>query len=312
METRANYMWVGGIALTLIAMVAGFALWLAHISREHRKLYDIYFHQSVEGLAKGSTVTYAGVPAGQISDIELSRDDPGIVRVRVAIAPTMPILQGTTATIQSSFTGVGAVQLGGGVKGAPPIAGKGPDGQPVIPTRRSNLGELLSNAPQLMEQLSALASRLTNVVSPENQRQLAGILANTNRLTATLADTAPQTRQVLSDLQVALQEATVTISDFQKVAANLNAQLDPNGPSTMHQLQDTLRSAQAAADALKATANDMSPAAQRVNRETLPQAEAAIRELRATARALRELTEKIDNQGAAAALGAPKLPEYHP
>jgi phospholipid/cholesterol/gamma-HCH transport system substrate-binding protein len=105
METRANYMWVGSIALTLIALVAGFALWLAHISREHRKLYDIYFHQSVEGLAKGSTVTYAGVPAGQISDIELSRA-MGIVRVRVAIAPTMPILQGTTATIQGSFTGV--------------------------------------------------------------------------------------------------------------------------------------------------------------------------------------------------------------
>jgi phospholipid/cholesterol/gamma-HCH transport system substrate-binding protein len=154
------------------------------------------------------------------------------------------------------------VQLGGGVK-ARRRSGQGPDGQPVIPTRRSNLGELLSNAPQLMEQVSSLASRLTNVVSPENQKHLAGILANTNRLTATLADTAPQTKQVLSDLQVALQEATVTISDFQKVAANINAQLDPNGPSTVRQLQDTLRSAQAAADALKATANDMSPAAQR-------------------------------------------------
>jgi len=80
----------------------------------------------------------------------------------------------------------------------------------------------------------------------------------------------------------------------------------------MHQMRDTLHSAQVAADALKATVADANPAARRLNAETIPQAEAAIRELRATSKALRELTEKIDNQGAAAALGAPKLPEYHP
>jgi phospholipid/cholesterol/gamma-HCH transport system substrate-binding protein len=80
----------------------------------------------------------------------------------------------------------------------------------------------------------------------------------------------------------------------------------------MHQLRETLKSAQGAADALKLAAAQAQPAAQRINTDTLPQAEAAIRDLRATSRALRELTEKIDNQGAAAALGAPKLPEYHP
>jgi len=312
METRANYVWVGAVTLGLLALAAGLAMWLVHVSQSQRKFYDIYFRQSVDGLAKGATVTLSGVPAGLITDIELSHADPSVVRVRVGIEPEMPILMGTSATIQSSFTGVSAVQLSGGAKGAAPIVGQGPDGVPVIPTRASGLGELLSSAPVLMQRLGDLTARLGDFFSPKNQKSLEGILANTNRMTADLAQATPQTKQVLADLAVTLQEATVTLGEFQKTAAAANAQLDPGGDSAMRQLRETLKSAQAASDSLRVAAAEATPAAQRINRDTIPQAEAAIRELRATAKALREITEKIDNQGAVAALRAPKLPEYHP
>ena len=310
METRANHVWVGVVTLGLMALAAGFAMWLVHLSRTDRKPYDIYFRQSVDGLSKGATVTYAGVPAGSITDIQISPDDPGIVRVRIGIEDSVPILQGTSATIQSSFTGVSAVQLTGGVKGAKAIVANGPDGVPVIPTKRSDLGELLSSAPELMTRLGTLTERLANLMSDKNQKQIEAILANTNRMTASLADTAPQVKLALADMQATLQEATATLGEFRQVAANANAQLDPNGNSAVHQLRDTLKSAQGAADALKAVMAQAQPATQRINTQTLPQAEATIRELRATSKALRELTEKIDNQGAASALAAPKLPEY--
>ena len=41
-------------------------------------------------------------------------------------------------------------------------------------------------------------------------------------------------------------------------------------------------------------------------------AEATLRDLRATSKALRQVTEKIENQGAGALLGGPKLPDYEP
>lgn len=312
METRANQVWVGMVTLALLAMAAGFALWLAHLSRNDRKVYDIYFRQSVDGLAKGTGVSYSGVPAGQIVAIELAHDDPSLVRVRVAINRDVPILQGTTATIQGSFTGVSNIQLAGGVAGSSPITGRGPDGAPVIPTRKSGLGELLSNAPLLMERIANLTDRLSNLMSDKNQRAISGILANTERLTGNLADTSPQLTQALADLDQTLVQARDTLAEFQRVAGTVNGQLDANGNSLAHQLADTLKSAQAAADALKATANQADPAVHRITNDTLPQAEAAIRDLRATSRALRDLTEKIDNQGAAAAIGAPKLPEYRP
>ncbi|HET9630623.1 MAG TPA: MCE family protein, partial [Novosphingobium sp.] len=45
---------------------------------------------------------------------------------------------------------------------------------------------------------------------------------------------------------------------------------------------------------------------------TLPAAEAAIRDLRETTRALRNITEKIDDQGAGSVIGGSKLPDYKP
>ena len=312
METRANYVWVGAVTLGLIALVLGFAVWVARLGERDRQPFDIYFRQSVDGLAKGAEVSYAGVPAGQVSRIELWKQDPGLVRVRVLLGPHIPILQGTTASIQSGFTGVSNIQLSGGVKGAPPITGPGPDGVPVIPTKRSGLGALLSSAPEMLEKLAGLTDRLNDVLSDTNQKQLSGILVNTNRFTRGLADGTPQMRATLTDLHATLAQAQQTLTAFQQVAASANDQLGPGGNSLASQLRGTLKSAQSAADTLQAELAVAKPATQTLTQSTLPQAEAALRELRATSRALRDITEKIDEHGAGALVGGDKLPEYKP
>ena len=106
METRSNQLLVGSVVLALLAALLGFAIWIAGMSRGNTKEYDIFFRQSVEGLAKGSSVTFAGVPSGQVRHIELWQPNPEFVRVRIAIDDGVPILQGVTATMQGSFTGI--------------------------------------------------------------------------------------------------------------------------------------------------------------------------------------------------------------
>ncbi|RYD29536.1 MAG: MCE family protein, partial [Sphingomonadales bacterium] len=71
METRANHVWVGAVTLVLLAMLAAFIIWLARLGQGDQNEYDIFFKQSVSGLAKGSQVNFAGVPVGQVSDIVL-------------------------------------------------------------------------------------------------------------------------------------------------------------------------------------------------------------------------------------------------
>lgn len=314
METRANHIWVGIVALTLLAMLAAFFLWLAHIGEGQKRPYDILFHQSVDGLSNGTQVSYAGVPAGQITAIELWKDDPGFVRVRVNIDPKIPILLGTTASIQGSFTGVSTILLNGGKKGADPITapGPGPDNVPLIPTKTSGLGALLSNAPLLMERLTTLTEKLTLLLSDDNRSSMRNILQNTEKFTGAMAASAPQVKQTLATLQDTLQHASAALADFQKVAATANRDLDPDADSLAHQMKDTLTAAHAAAAGLRDAVGDVRPATRQLSQSTLPAAEDAIRDLRATTQSLRGLTQKIQNGGASSLLGAPKLPDYKP
>jgi phospholipid/cholesterol/gamma-HCH transport system substrate-binding protein len=312
METRANHVWVGVVTLILLAALAAFIVWLARFGEGSQQEYDIFFKQSVDGLAKGTGVSYAGVPAGQIRDIELWTKDPSFVRVRVAIDQKIPILQGTTATIQGSFTGVSNILLNGGVRGAPPIREPGPNGVPVIPTKTGGLGALLTNAPLLLERLTTLTERLTLLLSDQNQVSITNILAHTDKVTGDLADASPQVERTLAELQITLRQATTTLATFEKVGNSANTLLGQDGQSLAEQLRQTLHSAQGAVDELKGTLSDARPAARQLSDTTLPAAEAALRDLRATTRALRSVTEKIDDQGAGALLGGPKLPEYKP
>lgn len=312
METRANHVWVGVVTLALLTLVAAFVVWIARLNEGEQDAYDIFFKQSVDGLAKGSQVTFAGVPAGQIEKIELWPRDPSFVRVRIKVDSGVPILQGTTATILGSFTGVSTIQLEGAVKGAPPITELGPEGAPVIPTKRGGLGALLNNAPLLLERLATLSERLTLLLSDKNQKSIENILSNTDRMTANLADAAPQIERTLAELQVTLGQASTTLAAFEQTANSANALLANEGQPLARQLRETLSSAKQAADALKATAADARPAARELSASTLPAAEAAIRDLRETSRALREITQKIDDQGAGALFGKSKLPDYKP
>lgn len=312
METRANYVWVGAVSLVLLALLAAFIVWLAQLGTANRKDYDIFFPQSVGGLANGSAVTFQGVPAGQVDDIELWKKDPSFVRVRVSLDEDIPILQGTTATISASFTGVSTISLGGAVRGAPPITEPGPEGVPVIPAERGGLGEILASAPLLLERLATLTDRLSLLLSDKNQESIAGILANTERLTDHVADASPQIERTLAELQITLRQATQSLAAFEKTMNSTDALLNKEGESLADQLRQTLKSAQAAADGLQATMKETQPAARRLSQSTLPAAEATLRDLRAASDALRKLTEKVEDQGAGALFKGSKLPDYEP
>jgi phospholipid/cholesterol/gamma-HCH transport system substrate-binding protein len=320
METRANHVWVGAVTLLLLAALALFFVWLAGINKGEQNEYDIFFKQSVAGLAKGSEVSFAGVPSGQVAKIELWPTDPGFVRVRIKVDEGTPVLVGTTATIQGSFTGVSTILLDGARRGAPPLTCEGegvgktacPEGVPVIPTKPGGLGELLANAPLLLERLATLTERLTMLMSDRNQASIAGILDNTNRMTADLAQATPQVQRTLAELQVTLREASEALDQFQKVMGSADNLLNNEGQSLAAQLRTTLKSAGTAADALAATANDARPAARQLSESTLPAAEATLRDLRETSRALRSVTERIESQGAGGLIGGQKLPDYEP
>ena len=312
METRANHVFVGTVTLVLLAALAAFILWIARLSEGSQNDYDIFFRQSVDGLAKGSAVSFQGVPIGQIRLIELWKKDPSFVRVRISVDEGVPILVGTTATIQGSFTGVSDIQLEGAIKGSPPITEPGPEGVPVIPTKRGGIGEILNSAPLLLERLATLTERMNELVSDKNQASIQGILSNTDKMTADIAAATPILKTTLAELQNTLREAGEALAEFKKVAAHADGLLGDENAGLARDLSQTLRSAKSAAAELEATLGDARPSIRQISTTTLPEAETAIRDLRATSRALRNVTEKLDEQGVGSLIGGGTLPDYKP
>ena len=315
METRANHVWVGAVTLVLLGLLAAFIIWLAQLGQGSRKEYDIFFKTSVSGLANGSQVSFAGVPVGQVAEIMLSEDDPEFVRVRIEVRDEVPILVGTTATIQGSFTGVSTILLDGARSGQPPITCETTactEGVPVIPPAAGGFNAILANAPLLLERLATLTERLSQLLSDENQGEIAAILRNTNRMTADLADTGPQIDRTMAELQVTLREASEALDQFEKATASTDQLINNEGAALARELRGTLESANLAAASLSATLEDARPATRQLAETTLPAAEQTLKDLQATSKALRQVTERLENEGAAGLIGGPPLPDYEP
>lgn len=318
METRSNHILVGSMVLGLLALVIIAAFWFSRLGDGDEKQYDIFFKQSVNGLAKGSGVSFSGVPSGQVKQIELWKRDPSFVRVRISVKEDLPVLQGTTATIQGvGFTGVSEIQLDGAVKGAPPITCPSdnvttecPDGVPVIPTRPGALGELLNNAPLLLERLSTLTERLTELLSDRNQASIAQILDNVEKLTGSLADRAPEIAATLAQTRVAIEQAGNAADEIGKLAGTTNALLDEEGRPLMKDLRQTVQAARSSMQNLDAALGEARPGLHTFSTRTVPEVDLLVRDLRAMTKSLSAVSEKLDQQGAGALVGSPKLPDY--
>ncbi len=317
METRSNHVLVGAVVLILLAVLALFTVWIARLGGTTQKEYDIFFKQSVDGLARGSAVTYSGVPSGQVKAIQLWRNDPQFVRVRIEVSQETPVLQGTAATIQGSFTGTSTVSLDGARKGAPPIvcpendmANQCPYGVPVIPTRTGGLGAILNSAPQLLERLSTLTERLTGLLTDRNQASIAGILENTNRLTDALADRGPEIAATLAQTRIAIQQAGNAAEQIGTLAATTNNVLAEDVKPAMANLNDAIRSAKQSADTLNGAIQDARPGLQTFSRRTVPEVNQLVLDLRQMSAALASVAEKVDRQGAGSLIGQQKLPDY--
>lgn len=318
METKSNNIIVGAVTLLLLALLAGFIIWLSRASDGATKEYDIFFQQSVNGLAKGSGVSFSGVPVGQIDKIELWAPDPEFVRVRIKIDKDVPILLGTIATINGvGFTGVSEIQLDGAVKGAPPLIcpnenprSECPAGVPVIPTKPGALGELLNNAPLLLERLSTLTERLTNILSDKNQASIEQILDNVESLSGSLATQAPDLQAAIKESRSTLAKAGLAADQLTLLSGSANKLLDSDGRPLMAELRKTLGSANRSLTALETTLNNANPAIETLSTQTLPEVNQLARDMRELSSSLKSVTERLDQDGAGSLLGAPALPDY--
>jgi phospholipid/cholesterol/gamma-HCH transport system substrate-binding protein len=303
---------VGAVTVALIIGTLLFIVWLAGLSTNTKKCYDIYF-PAVGGIAKGSNVSFSGVPVGQVTKISLLPNRPEFVWVRIEVDQQTPVLEGTTAEIHSvSLAGGNEIQLNGAQRGRPAIDQVGPQGCPVIPASSGGLSALLNSAPELLARIQRLTERLTELLSDKNQNSIADILENIDATTKVLKDRAPELGDTLNEIKIASHNAGLAAGNVATLAANTNQLVTQDGRPAMQNVNKTLASLQQATDNLNAMISDARPGVQNFSKSTLPEANRLVHDLRDLSQSLSAVANRVNQQGIGGALGPEKLPDYNP
>jgi phospholipid/cholesterol/gamma-HCH transport system substrate-binding protein len=194
METRAPYTLVGLLVIVAIGMIFGFVYWLNNTGGlSKRTVYEIQFENSVSGLLKGAAVLFNGIRVGEVTNLQLSQDDPRKVSATVAVAADTPIRADTHVGLEfQGLTGAPVIALEG--RGKMPLVASA--GVPVLkadPTAgvsmtRAARDALLQLQGLISESSEPLHSTLTNLSTfsaalARNSDRLDGIISGLERLT---------------------------------------------------------------------------------------------------------------------------------
>jgi phospholipid/cholesterol/gamma-HCH transport system substrate-binding protein len=245
METRANYVAVGGFVLAMVVLAFAAVLWLARgeFSAQYA-YYDIYFQGPVTGLREGASVDYNGVPVGTVKDVRIDPDNVALIRVTIQIDPKVAIKTDAAASVETNLlSGVSYIQIVGGTQDAPLLRPEGNQRYAVIRSRRSRLASVTVRAPQLLEKLIDTAERVNDLLDDKNRRafgesienfrvfssglvdrnnDLAEITGHVNKAARTLSNLLENVDQSYAGPDGIGKQLSTAITDFDKVARNLN------------------------------------------------------------------------------------------
>jgi len=180
METRAPYALIGLLVLAAIGAVFGFVYWLNNTGGlNKRTVYHVRFENTVSGLLPGAAVLFNGIRVGEVTDLQLSSDNPRQVLAKIAIATSTPVRADTHVGLEfQGLTGVPVIALEGR-SNAPSTWSTAP-GEPPVLTADPSAG--LS-----MTQAARDALRRVDTVLAENSEPLRETIANLKTFSAALA-----------------------------------------------------------------------------------------------------------------------------
>ncbi len=202
METKASHLLIGTFVLAMVLASFAFVIWIAKVQIDREfAYYNILFEDGVAGLSVGGDVRYNGIPVGKVTTIILDPTDSRLVRVSIEVGKDTPVTKGTEATLAlQGITGVAYVELTGGEPGSPKLTSAKKNELPVIPSHKSTIQKLATDAPELLERIILLVEDMRKIIDKDNRRSIAQILKNTEVLTKEAADVAPDLKSMIENM----------------------------------------------------------------------------------------------------------------
>jgi phospholipid/cholesterol/gamma-HCH transport system substrate-binding protein len=180
--TKAERIRLGIFVLVMSLLVLGTTAFL--IGKKITEKYTPYktrFAESVDGLNPGAKVKLNGIVVGQVTGLEVDKEDLNSVVVNFEVATGTPIKTTMSANLIGgiSLTGLKSIELSGGS----PNDADAKKGE-FIKSSVSSFKQITGQAEHIAEKVEALLNNLLSITSDYNQRKLTGAMGNLDNITA--------------------------------------------------------------------------------------------------------------------------------
>lgn len=307
METKANYVLIGGFTVLTVIFLLLFTLWATRFSssRDWRE-FEIVFSEPVTGLTEGSSVQYNGLAVGTIDSLSLDERDPRKVIAILKLRRNTPIKVDTRAKIsQQGITGVPFILLSGGSPNAAPLEAPADGGPPIILTSPSALQNIADTA-------NRLVARLDLLVSDDNVRRISATLENLQQATDTLASHREDIGQLLVNARESTAALKTTLATANGTLQGIDRNLVQRLPGLLDKLDSTITRLDRAAGNANAMLEENRPGLRNFTHNDLAEVGPTLVELRAVLKDLHEITSRMKQNPAGYILGRNAPREFDP
>jgi phospholipid/cholesterol/gamma-HCH transport system substrate-binding protein len=275
METKANYLMIGGFVLGVLALAFIFVFWMSNFAGGGKGYY-IVFESSVAGLTTGSSVGFNGIKVGEVQSFALDPQDARKVQVLISVRDDTPVRENSHATIQSmGLTGGSGVQITPGTPDSPFLVASAEDPVPVIQADPGSGQGMFEAGSAALNNANVFISKL-NALIDQNEKSINTTMANVEQFTTMLNGKKEDIGQAITDVKDGAQS-------FKSLSSKLEVSLGDNMDGLTRQARDSLQ-----------------------------QFSAFMQEGRRTAVTLNRILEKLEADPKGFLLGGNQLPEYTP
>ena len=275
METKANYLMIGGFVLGVLALAFIFVFWMSNFAGGGKRYY-IVFESSVAGLTTGSSVGFNGIRVGEVQSFALDPQDARKVQVLISVRDDTPVRENSHATIQSmGLTGGSGMQITPGTPDSPFLVATAENPIPVIQADAGSGQGVFEAGSAALNNANVFISKL-NALLDQNEKAISTTMTNVEQFTTMLAEKKEDIGQAITDVKDGAQS-------FKSLSSKLEVSLGDNMDGLTRQARDSLQE----------FGNFM-------------------REGRRTAVTLNRILEKLEADPKGFLLGGNQLPEYTP
>jgi len=307
METRANYVLIGGFTLLASIFLLLFALWAAKFSSDRNwREYQVVFSEAVTGLTEGGSVQYNGISVGTVDKLSLVPDDARKVVALLKLKADTPVKVDTRAKLsQQGITGVPFILLSGGSPQAALLEPGPNDEIPIIRTEPSALQNIADTANRLVE-------RMDHLLSEENIRRISATLDNLEQATGSIAGQKEDIAALIVNAREVTDGLKLTVGKANGVIDGVDRNLIARLPALMDRIDSTVAKLDYTAGNANALIAENRPAINSFANDGLAQLGPTLAELRRLIRDLRNLSDRLEDRPASYILGRDAPKEFEP